>query len=157
MSPEEPVNVITDALSAPKDADLGASKPVAQPKPTEREIREARARHWTIRHATVIKCGHKLEAGHLPKHANCEHCWFALFETTPEGVASVHDLLLHDGMQALVAMHGAKFTKQFGKYLKKKLLKMYASPKVKAASGIDGGQLEVLDINAEKEATLGIR
>src|SRR5208282_805285 len=157
MSPEEPINVITDALSAPKEADLGASKPVAQPKPTEREIRESRARHWTVRHATVIACGHKLEAGHLPSHANCEHCWFALFETTPEGVASVHDLLLKEGTQAVIAMHGAKFVKYFGNYLKKKLLQKFATPEVQAASGIEGGQLEVLDINAEKEASLGIQ
>ena len=148
------IGASTPALN---DADLGASKPVAQPKPTEREIRESRARHWTVRHATVIACGHKLEAGHLPSHANCEHCWFALFETTPEGVASVHDLLLKEGTQAVIAMHGAKFVKHFGNYLKKKLFQKFATPEVQAASGIEGGQLEVLDINAEKEASLGIQ
>ncbi len=94
-------------------ADLGASKPVpvVQPKP-----------NYTVKHQTVVACDHKLEAGHFPRHANCEDCWFALFETTPDGVASVHDLLLKEGSKAVEAMHGKKFLKQFGKYLQKKLL-----------------------------------
>ena len=159
MNPEpetklpEPMDVPAEA-AALADADLGASKPVAQPKPTEREIREWRARHWTVRHAAVVACGHKLEDGHPPKHVNCEHCWYALFETTPEGVASVHDMLLKGGTQAVIAVHGKKFTEQFGKYLRKKLLQQYATPEVQAASGIEGS---ILDVKAESEGTLGIR
>ena len=119
------------------DTDLGASRPIPQPvykqQPTQ--------------HSTVVACGHKLEIGHLPKHSNCEDCWHALFETSPEGVASVHNLLLTDGTRAVTAMHGAKFTKHFGRYLQSKLLAMHQKSGEQIAEG-----LQVLDINAERTA-----
>ena len=120
------------ALIELDSADLGAAKSVPQPKYKMRPTQ----------HVVVNACGHKLEAGHFPRQANCEHCWYALFETTPEGVASVHQLLITDGTRAVIAMHGEKFTKQFGKYLRKKLLQQ-ASPEVQAASGIEGSILSV--------------
>jgi len=126
----------------PEQTDLGASKPIPQPV----------YKQQPTRHSVVNACGHKLEAGHFPKHTNCEDCWFALFETTPDGVASVHDLLLKEGTQAVVRMHGSKFTKAFGQYLRRKLLSQYASPAVQAASGIEGS---IMDIKAESEGTLG--
>jgi hypothetical protein len=128
-------------LIEPESADLGAAKPVPQPKYKMRPVQ----------HATVTACGHKLEAGHFPRQANCEHCWYALFETTPEGVASVHQLLITDGTRAVIAMHGEKFTKQFGKYLRKKLLQQ-ASPEVQAASEIEGSKFETLSVTEEKNA-----
>jgi|ERR1035437_42691 hypothetical protein len=132
--PPEPVTVTV------QDADLGASKPVPQPvyktRPTQ--------------HSTVVACGHKLETGHFPRQANCEHCWFALFETTPDGVASVHDLLLREGTQAVIAMHGSKFTKQFGKYLQKKLLSKYRASD-SYASGIEGNIMDLSRIEHCRE------
>jgi hypothetical protein len=115
MNEESVVTLTDEAKAMLKPADLGASRPVPQPvykqQPTQ--------------HSTVVACGHKLEIGHLPKHSNCEDCWHALFETSPEGVASVHQLLLTDGTRAVTAMHGKKFTKFFGKYLQHKLLAMH--------------------------------
>jgi len=124
-------------------ADLGAGKSIEiKHEPTEREIREWRSRNFTVKHNRVVACGHKLETGHLPRHANCEDCWYALFETTPDGVASVHDLLLKEGSKAVEAMHGKKFLKAFGKYLRIKLLQQ-ACPEVQAASGIEGAMLNL--------------
>jgi hypothetical protein len=140
------------------DADLGASKPVPKPEPTESEIKEWRARNFTVKHSTVVACGHRLEAGHFPKHANCWDCWYAMFETSPDGVASVHDLLMKEGSKAVAAMHGKKFLAAFGKYLRNKLL-LQASPEVQAASGLEPTiEGAVLDIGAERmEAKLGLR
>jgi hypothetical protein len=107
--------VTTRALDS---ADLGASKPVPQP------VQKAQP----IQHSTVVACGHSLEAGHFPRKANCEDCWYALFETTPEGVASVHSLLMQEGTQAVERMHGRKFLKHFGLYLKRKLLALHSTP-----------------------------
>ena len=132
------VVTLTDEAKAMLDsADLGASKPV--PKP----VYKARP----VEHATVVACGHKLEAGHFPRNSNCEDCWRALFETSPEGVASVHQLLLSGGTQAVIAVHGAKFTKHFGRYLQSKLLAMHQQSGEQIAEG-----LQVLDINAERTA-----
>ena len=135
-------------------ADLGASKPIAETKPTLKQVREWRARNFTVRHSTVNACGHKLDLGHFPKHANCWPCWEAFFSVSPEGVASVHNLLLTGGTKAVIAMHGSKFTKMFGRFLREKLLKEYASQEVQAASGIEGS---IMNVTEEKEASLGIR
>lgn len=131
------VAIIDDELTGINSADLGASKPIAQQKFKTRPVE----------HARVVACGHKLEAGHFPKHSNCEDCWHALFETSPEGVASVHQLLLTDGTRAVTAIHGEKFTKFFGKYLQRKLLAMHQQSGEQIAEG-----LQVLDINAERTA-----
>ena len=125
-------------------ADLGASKPVPQPKP-----------NYTVQHPIVTACGHKLNLRQFPRHSNCADCWEAFLEYNPKGVASVHDLLLTGGIKAVTAMHGKGFAKQFGLYLRKKLLTMHASEEIKAASGIEGNELEVFDI--AKEAQSGIR
>ena len=132
------------------DADLGASKPVPEPTPTRKQIGEWRAANFTVRHSVVNACGHKLDLKQFPSNANCWECWNAFFSVSPEGVASVHQLLLNGGTQAVIAMHGKKFTKMFGKFLQKKLLKEYASP----ASGIEGS---IMSVTEEKEASLGIR
>ena len=137
-------------------ADLGAGKPVqTEHKPTEREVRAWRAANFTVKHNRVVACGHLLEAGHFPTHTNCEACWYALFETTPDGVASVHDLLLKEGSKTVEAMHGKKFLKQFGLYLRKKLLRQ-ASPEVQAASGIEP-TIEGAVLDIRMEANLGVR
>jgi hypothetical protein len=126
-----------------QDADLGASKPVPQPEPTLKQVREWRAANFTVRHSTVNACGHKIDLRIPPSNANCWPCWEAFFSVSPDGVSSVHKLLLHGGTQAVIAVHGTKFTKVFGKFLQKKLLKEYESPAVQAASGIEGSIMNV--------------
>lgn len=161
MIPNDPVDVTAEVVEEiheeffkGKDADLGSSKPIPQPEPTLKQVKEWRAANFTVRHSTVKACNHKLDLRHLPSNANCWECWRAFFESSPEGVASVHDLLLTGGTKAVIAMHGAKFTKMFGRFLQKKLLSEYASQEVQAASGIEGS---IMDIAAEKGANLGIR
>ena len=127
------------------DADLGASKPIPEPKPTLAQVKAWRNTNFTVKHSTVNACGHKIDLRHFPSNANCEDCWEAFFSVSPEGVASVHDLLLKDGTKAVIAMHGAKFTKWFGKFLQKKLLSQYRATEG-YASGIEGS---VMDIKEE--------
>jgi hypothetical protein len=103
------------AGDAIQDADLGASKPAPQVQYKQRPTQ----------HPTVISCGHKLDTRQLPANSHCEDCWDAFFEANAQGLASVHLLLLTDGTRAVTAIHGAKFTKALGKYLRKQLLKMH--------------------------------
>jgi hypothetical protein len=117
------------------DTYLGASEPVPQPVYKQRPTQ----------HVVVNACGHNLDFRHFPSNANCWPCWEALFSVSPEALASVHSLLLTGGTKAVIATHGVKFTKQFGKFLQQKLLKEYASPAVQAASGIEGSILDVKD------------
>lgn len=134
--------------------DLGAAKPIKPPEPTEREKRAWRAQNFTVKHSTVIACGHKIDLRHMPSNANCPDCWEAFFSVSPEGVEQVHQMLLNGGTQSVVRVFGKKFTKWFGAFLRKKLLTEYASREVQAASGIEGA---VMDIKAESEASVGVR
>ena len=118
-----------------QDADLGASKPVPQPQYKTRPFQLP----------TVIACGHLLDTRHLPRYANCEHCWAAFWETNVEFLPKVHELLLNSGTKAVTAIYGAKFTEALGGYLRKQLLKLHGSAQVQAASGI-----EVVDVQAER-------
>ena len=128
------------------------TKRVEPPKPTRKEIGEWRARNFTVRHATVIACDHKLDLRHFPSKPNCFDCWYAFLESNPEGVASVHDLLQKQGIKAVEAMHGRKFTKMFGRYLQQKLLALREPLSTETEPS-----LEVIDVAAEKEASIGIR
>jgi len=97
-------------------ADLGASKPV--PKPPQPKAQP-------VKFPTVVACEHTIDPRHFPTQANCQDCWDAFFEYNTGALASVHQLLLTGGTQAVVAIHGKKFTKYFGIYLKQQLLKMH--------------------------------
>ena len=134
------------------ETDLGASKPVPEPKPTLKQVKEWRAANFTVRHSTVNACGHKLDLKQPPSNANCWPCWEAFFSVSPEGVASVHQLLLEGGTQAVVAMHGSKFRKMFGKFLQKKLLQaacLRHERAVQEACSIEGSIMNVKEeINA---------
>lgn len=120
------------------ESDLGANKPVVKV--------EDPPKMRPVQHGVVVACGHKLEHGRFPRQANCFDCWEALFETTPDGVQSVHSLLMQSGTQAVEQMHGKKFVKMFGRYLRKKLLEMHKQ-KTSEAPGI-----EILDINTERNS-----
>jgi hypothetical protein len=65
----------------------------------------------------------------------------------------VHDLLLKDGTKAVIALHGAKFTKMFGKFLQQNLLFQYRDTEG-YASGIEGS---IMDVKEEVNALSNIQ
>jgi hypothetical protein len=130
-------------------ADLGASKPVEKPY---------RHRGIPVQHPTVVACGHKLEAGHFPRHANCYDCWYALFETTPDGVSTVHEILTNMGTQALVARFGRKFVKFFGAYLRSKMFAEAIDAAERAEDREDDeASIEGSILSVAEEAHIGLR
>ena len=138
-------------------ADLGASKPIPEKKPTSKEIGEYRNRHFTVRHSTVVACGHKIDLRQYPSNANCWDCWEAFFSVSPEGVAQVHQMLMEGGTQEVTRRFGSKFVKKFGKFLQKQLLQAAQQrheQAVERATSIEGG---IMDVKAESEAPLGLR
>lgn len=140
-------------VTVPESADLETPTKVEEvKKPTRKEIGEWRARNFTIRHATVVACGHKLDLRQFPHEAHCFDCWYAFLESNPDGVASVHELLQQGGTKAVEAMHGKKFVKMYGRYIQTKLLKLRAATESQPESTIEGGQLEVLDIAKEAQS-----
>ena len=149
-----PVSVTSANIDS---ADLGASKPIPEKKPTSKEIGEYRNRHFTVRHSTVVACGHKIDLRQYPSNANCWDCWEAFFSVSPEGVAQVHQMLMEGGTQEVTRRFGSKFVKKFGKFLQKQLLQAAQQrheQAVERATSIEGG---IMDVKAESEAPLGLR
>jgi hypothetical protein len=101
-----------------------------QPKPTAKEIADYNSRFVTVRHSTVVACGHKMDVLHFPRHTNCDACWAAFFKLNPEGVAASHDFLQNYGTAMLEKLHGKKFIKQLGKHMQGILSQMYAERQV---------------------------
>lgn len=155
MGPQE--EAVNDIVTLPETADIAAPTKVEEvKKPTRKEIGEWRARNFTVRHATVIACGHKLDLRQIP-NTHCFDCWYAFLESNPEGVASVHELIQQGGTKALEAMHGKKFVNMYGKYIQEKLFGLRAVTEPQPESTIEGSQLQVVDVVAQKEASIGIR
>ena len=123
-------------------ADLGASKPVPVAKPEPKR---------TLEHAVVKACGHSIDLRHPPTQANCEDCWTAFF-TLAVDTPSLHGILVAQGRAGLERMVGKKFVKYFGKHLQNQLRAPVEVPQVEPS--IEGS---VLDVGAEREASLGIR
>ena len=87
----------------------------------EHQLRELRAKYFTVRHQRIIDCGHKLDALNEPRHRNCEACWFLFFETHPDLVTTADKAYLEQGRSFLDRMRGQKFTDFFVRYMATKL------------------------------------
>lgn len=136
MPMPEPVTVTLDS------ADLGASKPVPVDKPEPKR---------TLEHSIVKACGHSIDLRHPPTQANCEDCWTAFF-TLSVDTPGLHKILVDQGRVGLERMVGTKFVKQFGKFLQRQFRTPVEVSQVEPS--IEGS---VLDVGAEREASLGIR
>ncbi len=125
-------------------ADLGASKPVPVEKPEPKT---------TLEHPIVKACGHKLDLRHPPTQANCEDCWTAFF-TLAVDTPTIHKILIAQGRTGLESLLGKKFVKHFGKFLQSRLTAFTPEEIAKVEPSIEGS---ILNINEEREATIGIR
>ena len=144
--PSDPMDVTAEVVEEIheeffKDTDLGASKPVPVDKPEPKR---------TVEHSIVKACGHSIDLRHPPTQANCEDCWTAFF-TLAVDTPSIHKILVAQGRVGLVAIVGKKFVKYFGKFLQQQLRAPVEVPQVEPS--IEGS---VLDVGAEREASLGI-
>ena|ERR1700686_3805800 len=121
-----------------EDLDLGASKPIVVEKPEPSR---------TLVLPEVIACGHSIDLRHPPTQANCEECWRAFFAAA--NLPMLHKFLTDHGRANMEKLLGKKFIKRFGKFLQQQLL-VKEEPKVEPS--IEGS---ILDVSAEREATLG--
>ena len=107
----------TFALPIPEKHDLAAATPVPERTYTKKEIGQMRKRFFTIQHSTVTACGHKFKTDGSTPSTNCDDCWWAFFQTSPELLERLHNVLRTGGPSVLIATMGRKFVKKFGKYL----------------------------------------
>lgn len=82
--------------------------------PTELELRKLRRQYVTVMHPTVASCGHKFSGE--PTN-NCQDCWFAFFQHFGELTKTADNLFQEHGKDALIAVRGEKFTKNFTRFM----------------------------------------
>ena len=117
-------------------------KPTAPRIPTREEIGEWRRAKVTITHGTVKACGHKAKfSATRQPHNNCVDCWKAFFMTSVD-LDGVHVVLTKQGVRALVAKHGTKFTKMFHGFLAACLLPTLVGAVDKAIPAGDPAQIQ---------------
>lgn len=96
--------------------DLAAATPIPEPEYTPRQIGQMRRRYITVTLGHVVACGHPFWTDRQPAR-NCADCWNAWFQTNPELIERIHNVLRTGGPSVLIATMGRKFVKRFGKYL----------------------------------------
>ena len=86
---------------------------------SRKELGKLRRNHLTVHHSTVTACGHRFNNAKQPSN-NCPDCWSAFWKLVAN-IDVLHDILSKEGTKGLTAKFGAKFVKQFGKYLQTEL------------------------------------
>lgn len=76
---------------------------------TEGEIKLVRKKYVTIHHPRVIICKHRLDLRCPPRHANCQHCWFAFFNNHGKVVQQLDEMHTAGEDRVIVALQGVKF------------------------------------------------
>jgi hypothetical protein len=106
--------------------------PEKPPELTAKQLGQLRRRWVTKVNGTVRACGHKdnfsktdMRAGKQP-NSNCVECWKAYFMTSVD-LEGIHVVLTKQGVRALVALRGKKFTKMFHGFLSACLLPALAA------------------------------
>lgn len=83
---------------------------------TEMQFRQLRRAYFTVRHARVEECGHKLDPINQPGN-NCEYCWFGWLNAHGELVQTADKAFQEQGKAFLIKMRGVKFTKMFLRFM----------------------------------------
>jgi hypothetical protein len=84
---------------------------------TRSEFKEDRRLHFTVRHGSISRCGHRFNSSTEPRHRNCEMCWFAFFQVHGELTQSLDELYAKHGKEGLLQVRGSKFVQNFLRFM----------------------------------------
>jgi hypothetical protein len=105
----------TATVMMPKNEVVATAAP-PQPKMSRAEYGKLRRQYITQVFDTVTECGHKFNPLAVPKHANCESCWIAFFNTHPGITTAAQSIIAAFGMDQLIKCQGKKFAQQYMRY-----------------------------------------
>ncbi len=121
---EFPMNTPTDEEVA-KIVDLAPAPEPPKP-PTRKEWGKIMRLFFTVERGTIRTCGHKLGVvdhrngkvliNEEPK-TNCPDCWFSFFNENADLVSTADQCFSQEGKETLTRIRGAKFTKNFGRFM----------------------------------------
>ncbi len=83
---------------------------------TEKTIAMLRGKYFTVRHVLLTDCGHRIDMTNEPK-TNCENCWFQWLNRHGKLVETADQFFREYGKPRLVAMRGAKFVRNFLRFM----------------------------------------
>ena len=85
---------------------------------TRSEYKEYQRKHVTRTYQTVPMCGHKFVPGEIPRHVNCEPCWFTFFQVHGELTQAVEEVYQKPNGAAIIKqLRGKKFLRNFLKFM----------------------------------------
>jgi hypothetical protein len=84
---------------------------------TRSEFKEDRRLHFTVRHGSISRCGHRFIPGEEPRQRNCDVCWFTFFQVHGELTQAMDELYAKHGKAGLLQLRGPKFVKNFLKFM----------------------------------------
>jgi hypothetical protein len=84
---------------------------------TRSEFKEDRRLHFTVRHGSISRCGHRFNSSTEPRHRNCEMCWFAFFSVHKAAVETCDEVYKKFGLKGLVQVYGKEFSKNYTKFM----------------------------------------
>lgn len=145
QEPGEPEAARAGASQLPPE--LQPDKDGNPPELTESLLRKLRGRYFTVRHVFLKDCGHKLDMINQPKN-NCDNCWFQFFNTHGELVQVADQFYRTHGKNAMEAMRGKKFVKNFGRFMVT-VLAMKAEEKANESGNQEGRDASSIDGTAE--------
>jgi hypothetical protein len=87
---------------------------------TKAEYKAGMRKEYTVRHRP-LPCGHKLVAGHAPRHRNCDACWFTFFQVHGDLTKAVDEAYNSQGTEVgrelIKQLRGTKFLRNFLKFM----------------------------------------
>jgi hypothetical protein len=87
---------------------------------TKAEYKAGMRKEYTVQHRS-LPCGHKLVAGHAPRHRNCDACWFTFFNFHGELTQAVEEAYNSQGTEVgrelVKQLRGDKFLRNFLKFM----------------------------------------
>jgi hypothetical protein len=93
---------------------------VPEKVPGLRDYKNMMRQFFTIHRQRVAICGHRFDECNQPRHANCEHCWFAFFQNNGEFTKTCDEAFRDEtgnGKAAMIAIRGEKFVKRFTQFM----------------------------------------
>jgi len=84
---------------------------------TTKQLKELRAKFFTVRHVLLKDCDHRLDMINEPRHKHCENCWFQWFNTHGKLIESVDAAYKEHGKDFIIKLRGVTFFKMFLRFM----------------------------------------
>jgi hypothetical protein len=83
---------------------------------TEALMRKLRGEYFTVKHARLDNCEHRIDLITEPR-TNCQNCWWNWFNIHPQLIETTDQFFRTKGKEPLIAMRGKRYFKMFLRFM----------------------------------------